>query len=170
MDHPLAPPADALRPWRATALVASVVAAVELVALTVVGAAFLGKSLTHPKPKAERIVRTAAPVVPHRAVKTALAVAPKLTRHQTSVLVLNGNGVSGAAGAAAARVSGLGYTIRSVGNATHPSTGPTIVMYRPGFQGEGLRLARDLHVTAGPLDGLRPGELLGAKVALVVGS
>ena len=44
-------------------------------------------------------------------------------------------------------------------------------MYRKGYQAEGARLAKDLHVKiVGPLDGLRPADMLGAHVALVVGA
>ena len=43
-------------------------------------------------------------------------------------------------------------------------------MFRPGFRGEALRLARDLHLkVVGPLDGLKPKQLLGAQVAVVLG-
>ena len=44
-------------------------------------------------------------------------------------------------------------------------------MYRPGYRGEALRLARDLRIRiVGPLDGIRTRELMGAHVALVVGA
>jgi hypothetical protein len=42
-------------------------------------------------------------------------------------------------------------------------------MYRPGYRGEALRLARDLRIKiVGPLDGLRIRDLMGAHVALVI--
>ena len=45
----------------------------------------------------------------------------------------------------------------------------SVVMYRPGYRGEALRLARDLRIKiVGPLDGLRIGDLMGAHVAVVV--
>ena len=58
------------------------------------------------------------------------------------------------------RVAGArrrGYKIRSVGNAPATPTSPaSLVMFRPGFAGEGRRLARDLGVKqVGPLDGMR---------------
>jgi hypothetical protein len=44
-------------------------------------------------------------------------------------------------------------------------------MYRAGYRAEGARLARDLRVSiVGPLDGLRPADLLGAQLVVVVGS
>jgi hypothetical protein len=110
-----------------------------------------------------------APVVKKPEVKPA-AGAPTLTRAETSVLVLNGNGQPGAAATAAERVRGIGYTIGSVGNAPRADFTRSLVMYRPGHEAEGRRLARDLHLKiVGPLDGLKPRELLGAHVALVVG-
>ena len=46
----------------------------------------------------------------------------------------------------------------------------TIVMYRPGYAAEGARLAHDLHIRiARPLDGMRPAQLLGAHLVLVMG-
>jgi hypothetical protein len=43
-------------------------------------------------------------------------------------------------------------------------------MYRIGRRPEALRLARDLRIgLVSPLDGLRPRDLLGAQVAVVVG-
>ncbi len=43
-------------------------------------------------------------------------------------------------------------------------------MFQPGLRAEALRLARDLHVrVVSPLDGLRPRDLHGAKLALVLG-
>jgi hypothetical protein len=44
-------------------------------------------------------------------------------------------------------------------------------MYRGGFRGEALRLARDLHVkVVGPLDGMRPAALMGGQLAIIVGA
>ena len=43
-------------------------------------------------------------------------------------------------------------------------------MYRKGYAPEAQRLAKDLRLRiVGPLDGLRPAELMGAHVAVVVG-
>jgi hypothetical protein len=44
-------------------------------------------------------------------------------------------------------------------------------MYRHGYEAEGRRLARDLHVhVVGPLDGLKLSALRGAKLAVVLGA
>ncbi len=43
-------------------------------------------------------------------------------------------------------------------------------MFRPGYAAEGRRLAHDLHVgVARPLDGMRPSQLLGAHLVLILG-
>jgi hypothetical protein len=148
--------------------VACGVAALELVVLVVLGVALLAEPVSrHVTRAAEQ--KVLAPVVKKPEVKPA-AGAPKLTRGQTSVLVLNGNGRPGAAATAAERVRGIGYTIGSVGNAPRSDFTRSLVMYRPGHEAEGKRLARDLHLKiVGPLDGLKPRELLGAHVALVIG-
>jgi hypothetical protein len=84
--------------------------------------------------------------------------------------VFNGNGRTGAASAAAARLSGLGYPIRGKGNAARQDYATTVVMYKRGFAAEGVRLAHDLHVhVVGPLDGMRPSALHGGKLAIVLG-
>ena len=96
---------------------------------------------------------------------------PHLPRSRTAVVILNGNGVSGAAAAAAERVGRIGYRIGSVGNASRSDYPSSLVMYRRGRQGEAERLARDLHVPlVAPLDGMRAADLHGAHVVLVLGS
>ncbi|HEY0416641.1 MAG TPA: LytR C-terminal domain-containing protein [Gaiellaceae bacterium] len=173
MDAPL-PSTDALvRPWRTATLVASLVAAVELVLL--VGAAFLllAKPLAHAVQR-HAAAAAVAPAVKQRAVVHAVAkrvAKVKLTRSQTHVLVLNGNGRAGAASSAASRLSSLGYRIGGKGNAKRQDYASTVVMYRKGFTGEGRRLAHDLHVkVVGPLDGLAPSALHGAQVVVVLGA
>ena len=84
---------------------------------------------------------------------------------------MNGNGRSGAASEAATRLSNVGYSISGTGNAPRSDYATTVVMYRAGFRGEALRLAQDLHLkVVGPLDGMKPKQLLGAQVAVVLGA
>ena len=46
----------------------------------------------------------------------------------------------------------------------------SIVMFRPGFKDEAQRLAKDVRVTSvTPLDGMRPSDLGGAQLVLIVG-
>jgi hypothetical protein len=155
-------------PWRRATLVACAVAAVELVALVALGSMLLAEPVAqHVSKAAERQVL--APVVQKPRPKP-VAGKPALTRQQTSVLVLNGNGRPGAAATSAEEVRAIGYTIGGVGNAARSDHTRTVVMYRAGHEAEAKRLARDLKVKrVGPLDGIKPRELMGAHVALVVG-
>jgi hypothetical protein len=94
-----------------------------------------------------------------------------LSRGETTVLVLNGNGQQGAAGSEASHVESLGYVVKGVGNAARMNYGRTVVMYRPGYDGEARRLAHEAGIRlVTPLDGLRIADLKGARIAVVVGS
>lgn len=172
MDHSI-PTIDVARHWRTATLVASAVAAVELVVLVVAGVALLGK------PVAERVrdaaTRSVVAPPPKRkappARKPEPAAGPKLARGETSVLILNGNGRTGAAAELAARVRGIGYVVGGVGNATRSDHGRSVVMYRPGFRAEATRFARDVQIRiVGPLDGLQVRQLMGAHLAVVLGN
>lgn len=156
-------------PWRTATLVASAVAAAELVILVVLGVALLAEPVSqHVRRAAEAKVYEPVRPKPRAAVP---ASKPKLSRAETSVIVLNGSGRTGAAAQNAARVRSLGYTIGTVGNAPRTDFTRTIVMFRPGYRPEAARLAADLKLKlVGPLDGLRGPDLLGAHVALIVGS
>src|SRR5262249_28664312 len=102
----------------------------------------------------------APPVKPH---------AP-LPRGKVRVTVLNGNGIAGAAAATASQVRARGYRIGRVGNASG-AYGLSVVMYLPGRRPEAVRLAHDLGIRRiSPLDGMRPRQLHGAMLALIVGS
>ena len=166
MEHSLS---HVRSPWRTATLVASTVAAVELVALVVLGVVVLAKPISdHVRKAAEAQVLAPVQQKPRPAEQVGK---PKLTRAETSVIVLNGNGRAGAAAASADAVRRFGYTIGTVGNAPRSDFTRTLVMFRKGYRAEGVRLAKDLDVKiVGPLDGLRPSDMLGAHVALVVGS
>jgi hypothetical protein len=177
VDHPLPSPDALVRTWRRATIVASAVAAVELVALVAAGVVLLAGPLARHM-RAEAQARAFEPVSkpkarPHEAVipPKRKEKTPQLSRHQTAVLVLNGNGESGAAGGAAARLQGRGYTVSSTANARRSDYASSVVMYRPGFRPEGLRLARDLRVRiVGPLDGMKPRDLRGARLVLILGA
>jgi hypothetical protein len=157
-------------PWRTATLVASAVALVELVVVVVLGIAVLAEPMAqHVRKAAEQ--KVLAPVAKPKTRAAARVGAPRLTRAETSVIVLNGNGRAGAASDAADGVRRFGYTIGTVGNAPRTDFTRTLVMFRPGYRPEAVRLAKDLRVKiVGPLDGLRPADMLGAHVALVVGA
>jgi LytR cell envelope-related transcriptional attenuator len=165
VDHPL----TSYSPWRARALVASAVAALELVALVGLGAAALAPTVLADLEGAAR-KQQLAPAVAAKPKPAKGESRPLLERSETSVVVLNGNGVSGAASESAEPVRALSYVVAEVGNAPRPNEGQTVVMFRPGFEPEAKRLARDLDVKlVGPLDGLRAPDLMGAHVAVVTG-
>jgi LytR cell envelope-related transcriptional attenuator len=162
-----APPVHPLvRPWRTATLVASGVAAFELILLLIVGIALISKPLAaHAKEAGITEATGVAKIASRPEPKSAT-----LARGQTSVLVLNGNGIAGAAATTASRVRARGYPVRGTGNAPH-NYGQSVVMYRPGRRPEAQRLARDLGVRlVGPLDGVTLRQLRGAQVLIVLGT
>ena len=168
------PALDAVRPWRTATLVASAIAAGELLLLVLVGIALLGKPLSEHADKAAA-ARLAVPLpkkhTQESPVKFSVTKKPTLARGATRVTVLNGNGRQGAAAAEASRLRQFGYPIRAVGNAPTQSYTRTMVMYRGRFRPEAVRLANDLGVKiVTPLDGLSAGALQGAHVAVILGA
>jgi hypothetical protein len=156
--------------------VAAAIASLELFILIVIGVAFIGK-LT-----ADEVKRATTPIVAQSATsepagqkaapaKAKTVAAPVLRpRNETSVIVLNGNGIQGAASVAADRVRSKHYIIAGTGNAPRRDFAHSVVMYRPGFKEEAQRLAGDLGVKrVAPLDGLRVRDLQGAHLAFVIG-
>ena len=116
-------------------------------------------------------IERALPAAPKAAVERPAVGAPKLGRGETAVLVLNGNGRSGAAAEAAERVRARGYVVGGTGNASRSDHTRSVVMYRAGFEAEARRFAQDLKIkVVGPLDGMAPRELMGAHVALILGT
>jgi len=172
VDVSLQAPDALVRPWRTAALAAGAVALVELLILLAIGSGALAGAVSHRvKREAEHRARAEAATTRKAAEHHRTVIAPaRLTRSKTSVLVLNGNGRQGAAGAEASRVHAHGYRIRGVANAPRSDYGRTIVMYRARYSGEGRRLGRDLHISAvTPLDGMRARELHGAQLVLILG-
>ena len=172
-SHPL-PTFDAVRTWRTATMVASAIAAAELLILVLVGIALIGKPLSR-KAEAAAAAKMAVPLpkktTQESPVKLRVTKKPTLARSATRVTVLNGNGEQGAAAAQAGRVRLNGYPVAAVGNA--PRTGYTrsMVMYRGRFRPEAVRLAKDLGIKiVTPLDGLQAGALQGAQVAVIVGA
>ena len=166
MDHPTSLPREL--PWRTTAIVAAALAAAELVLVVVLGAALLAKPLFGDGDAPAASEKANAPV---KAAGKAPAADPKLSRSETSVIVLNGNGSPGAAGEKADLIQTRGYMVTDTANAPRTNFARSLVMYRPGYRGEAERLARDFKIgRVAPLDGLRPADLRGAHVALIVGA
>ena len=180
MEAPLT--ADQLiRPWKTATLVASLLAAAELVLLLVAGAVLIAKPLAHAVQHHAAQVAAAKPAKHHAvAAHKHHAVVPVHRRHVVvkahpraamRVLVLNGNGRNGAAHAEASRLQSLGYRISGAADAKRHDYATTLVMYSPGYRSEGLRLARDLGVHAvGPLDGVAHKTLAGGQLAVILGA
>ena len=162
MEH--AVPIEPVRPWRTAAIVATGVAALELLALIAAGTVLLGRSVV------SHGARAAARSAAIRPATMKPSRHPSLPRAKTRIVVLNGNGQAGAASAEASTLRARGYKISAVGNAQRATQGPTLIMYRPGFAAEGQRLARDTGigmVTA--LDGMQPSSLRRAQLVVVLG-
>jgi hypothetical protein len=160
------------RNWRTTAFVAATLAALELVLLLAVAVAAFGLPFAQEqKALLGSQKRRAAPnaQMPAPRTPTASPVARR-PRSETSVVVLNGNGIPGAADLASGEVRDLRYVVAGTGNASRSNFARTIVMYRPGFGGEAHRLARDVRARrVVPLDGMHASDLMGAQIALILG-
>jgi len=168
---------ELVRPWRRATVIATLIAAVELVLLIAGAAVLVARPLARAvERRAQQQVHksaAAAPAPVPKAVVRRQAPPPKAkhTRAQTRVLVLNGNGRTGVAHAEAAKLESLGYNIAGAADAHRHDYATSLVMYRPGYRPEGLRLARDLHVAVvGPLDGVRLSALHGGQLAVILGA
>ncbi len=180
MDHPTH--LTTQDPWRATALVASGIAALELLLILVLAAVLFVGPLSGgdgkpaaaeavPAPAAKPAAQAAAKDAEKSQPTAAPAKAePALERGETSVIVLNGNGTSGLAGEKADRVRTKGYLIAGTANAPRTDFARSVVMFRPGYEAEARRLAKDFRIPrVAPLDGVTKRDLQGAHVALIVG-
>jgi LytR cell envelope-related transcriptional attenuator len=132
-----AQPLDRTFSWRLAVLVATALAL----------AALAGLVLTHRREQPRPVAATGRgpnrpPAVPLR------------PRSRISVLVLNGNGISGAAGDAATSILARGYRHAIPTDAPSHDYARSLVLFRPGWQGEAERLARDVRIkTVATLDG-----------------
>jgi LytR cell envelope-related transcriptional attenuator len=80
---------------------------------------------------------------------------PLRPRSRISVLVLNGNGISGAAGDEATSILARGYRHAIPTDAPSHDYARSLVLFRPGWQGEAERLAREVRIpTVASLDGV----------------
>ena len=76
------------------------------------------------------------------------------TALEPSVLVLNGNGVEGAAGTTATALLTHGYRHAIPADAPNLAYARSLVLFRPGWQREAERLGKDARIaTVAPLDG-----------------
>jgi hypothetical protein len=157
-------------PWRGATLVVGTIAAIELLVL-------IGIVALHLVPK-QAVARMAAPVKTHarpvhHTVKTVAVVpsVPLRARSRVHVLVLNGNGVQGAASTEAARLQSAGYRIGGSENAQRHDYARSMVLYVPGWVKEARRLAHDTGITlVAPVDGLTPAKLKASQAVVILGS
>jgi hypothetical protein len=137
-------------PWRLATLVASAIA------LAILGALVLThrQERTRPVPGTSRVPK--GPALP-----------PLRPRSRISVLVLNGNGIGGAAGGEATTLLARGYRHAMPTDAPSLDYARSLVLFRPGWQREAQRLSHDARIPAvAPLDGrVAPAY---ARVPLVV--
>jgi hypothetical protein len=178
VDH--STPFPSVQSWRAAAIVAAAVATVELFILVLIGIAFATRFFAGEVDQAATSALPAAPAVEQQAAaqpgpateskKSQPAAKPILARSETSVIVLNGNGIPGAASIAAQRVHARGYLIAGSTNAPRSDFQQSLIMFRPGFEREARRLAADAGIRrVAPLDGISKRDLQGAHLALILG-
>jgi len=130
-----------------------------LVALAVIGGLL---ALHHPA-----LTRPAAPT--GRASERQKAP-PLRPRSRVSVLVLNGNGMSGVAGTTASRLLGRGYRSATATNAATDNYATSLVLYRPGWEREARRLARDAGIrVVAALDGRLPADSERDQLVVILG-
>lgn len=170
MEHAAVQPIATPFPWRAATVVAGAVAFVELIALIAIGLMHLAPHTAAPA-AAQATATHARPVVHHSAPKAKpVAQAPLRPHSHVRVLVLNGNGVNGAAGAAAARLQAAGYPVAGAIDAQRHDYASSMVMFVPGWAKEARRLARETGTRiVAPVDGLRAAQLKGSKLILLLG-
>jgi LytR cell envelope-related transcriptional attenuator len=169
VQHAESIPADF--PWRTATLIVGVIATLELFALIGIGAVQLA-----PKKHATASATASAAATPGPARVVHMRKAPRVPTHPlraraaVNVLVLNGNGVQGAAASEASRLRVAGYHVGGARNAARHNYVRSMVLYVPGWIKEARRLARDSGFRmVAPVDGLRPSTLKGSKLVVILG-
>jgi hypothetical protein len=123
-------------PWRTLALAASVLA---------LGAGSVVALVDRPAATGAEGTRQA---------RSGPALPPLRPRSRISVLVLNGNGISGVAGTKATALLARGYQHAIPSDAPQLDYARSVVLFRPGWQREAERLAKDVGIRAvATLDG-----------------
>ena len=159
-------------PWRTATAVVGEIAAIELVALIALGAPHAVSLLrTHVTAAPARTTKAAPPVRTHPVFRVlAQPSHPLRPRARVSVLVLNGNGVNGAAGRQATSLQTLGYRSAQSEDAPRHDYARSMVLYVPGYLKEARRLGHDAGVRLiAPVDGLRAAQLKGSQLVVVLG-
>jgi hypothetical protein len=151
-----AQPLSRALPWRLIALVLSALALAILAALVLAHRS----TQTRPQPVSGQVPKKHAAPPPK----------PLRPRSSISVLVLNGNGVSGAAGNEATSILAWGYRHAIPSDAPNSGYARSLVLYRPGWQREAERLARELKIpTVATLDGRLAPEYAHVPLLVILG-
>jgi len=153
-------------PWRIAALTAAAIALAELsVLLVVAGAHVFGAH----HPAAQTGLEQTRPMSGTGRVSKEHAV-PLRPRSRVSVLVLNGNGLTGVAGTEASKLLSAGYRRATAADASEDYA-RSLVLFRPGWQGEAQRLAHDARIlTVDPLDGRLAGSNRSYPLVVILGA
>ena len=170
MDSSLASSIDLpAESWRRLTIVLALIAAVEAVVILVAAVVLAVRPVAHHLRSSN--ASSAALDLRGKTGPDTPAGKATLTRRQTTVMVLNGNGRTGAAAMSAAQLQSIGYRIGTVGDAGRIDYPKSVIMFRRGTRPEAVRLAHDLHVrTVGPLDGIAPAQLGRARLVFIVGN
>ena len=144
-------------PWRLAILVA-----------TALALAALGVLVLAHRPGQTRPVSDTGRVPKGQAATPPVPLRP---RSRISVLVLNGNGVSGVAGRLATGLLARGYRHAIPTDAPSLDYARSLVLYRPGWQREAERLAREARIRAvAPLDGRVAPQYAHVPLVLILGA
>ena len=171
MDHSLVTSIELpAHSWRRLSFTLGAIAVLEAIVILVAGIVLVAKPFAHHLRNAA-LHQSTPSLDKTKTGPDSLAGKPKLAPSQTVVMVLNGNGQSGAAAATAGQLRHFGYKIGSVGNARRADYPKSVIMYKRGYRPEAIRLAHAMRVkVVGPLDGIRPKAMGRADVAYVVGT
>jgi hypothetical protein len=144
-------------PWRTAGLAAGLLLAAALLAAA--GLALVHRQAsTHPAATRSGVPNAKTPAIPLR------------PRSRVSVLVLNGDGITGAAGTEAQKLLSAGYRHAVPTDALQPFA-TSLVLFRRGWEREAHRLARETGIrTVTPLDGSLAPSYGGYQLVVILGS
>jgi hypothetical protein len=165
LAHQLGRRLDGSFSWRIATFVTTGVALAELVGLLALAGVHLAPGVRSRAAEAA----TRAPTIGGPRLQPAARNHPLESRSRLSVLVLNGNGVSGAAGTEAARLLSRGYRHAIPADAPNDYA-RSLVLFKPGYLPEARRLAHDVGIgTVAPLDGRTRSQLRASQLVVILG-
>jgi len=145
-------------PWRTAGFAAALLVAAGLLAAA--GLALVHRqAATRPAAQGRHATKAKTPAIPLR------------PRSRISVLVLNGNGVAHAAGNMASGLLARGYRHAIPTDAASLAYARSLVLFRPGWEREAQRLARDARIpTLAPLDGRVAPQYRDVQLVVILGA